>query len=94
MPVSTRLERQGAAGRSDKAPKPSSRASDRTAGPFVDPGLEIRVADRVTLGGFESRPIFLQVIEISARENLRVGKARDAAIEIGLAEEAAIDRIA
>ena len=92
MPVSTRLERQGAAGSSDKAPKPSSRASDRT-GPFVDPGLEIRVADRVTLGGFESRPIFLQVIEISARENLRVGKARDAAIEIGLAEEAAIDRI-
>ena len=45
------------------------------------------------LGGFEPGPIFPKVVEIRARKNLRVAVARDAAIEIGLAEEAAINRI-
>ena len=47
----------------------------------------------MTFGGIEPGPIFPKVIEICARKNLRVAVARDAAIEIGLAEEAAIDRI-
>ena len=44
-------------------------------------------------GGIEPGPIFPKIVEIGARKNLRVAVARDAAIEIGLAEEAAINRI-
>ena len=68
-------------------------ASERTDHLFVDSSLEIRVADRMKLGGFEPGPIFPKVVEIRARKNLRVAVARDTAIEIGLAEEAAVNRI-
>ena len=51
------------------------------------------MTDGVTFGGFQSGPIFTKIVEIGARKNLRVDVARDATIEIGLAEEAAIDRI-
>src|ERR1700728_4693993 len=44
-------------------------------------------------GGIEPGPIFPKIIEMGARKNLRFAVARDAAVEIGLAEEAAIDRI-
>ena len=44
-------------------------------------------------GGLEPGPIFAKVIEIGAGKNLRVALARDAALKIGLEEEAAIDRI-
>ena len=39
------------------------------------------------LGGIEPGPIFPKIIEIGARKNLRVAVARDAAVEIDLAEK-------
>ncbi len=51
------------------------------------------MANRVKFGGVEARSIFSKIVESGARKDLRIGVARDVAIEIGLAEEAAIDRV-
>ena len=47
----------------------------------------------MNFGGVEPGPVFPKIIEIGAGKDLCVAVARDAAVEIGLAEEASIDRV-
>ena len=93
MPVSMRLDRQGAEGRSDSAPSPSP-AREGPHRALVDAGLHEGVADGVVARGIQAGAVLAEVVQCWCRTGSGAGGARrDGAIQVGLAEEAAVDRV-
>ena len=60
---------------------------------LVDPGLDQRMAHAMLRRGLEPGRIVAEIVEIGAGRHRPVGVAADGAIEVQLAEEAAVDRV-
>src|SRR5271166_191232 len=55
--------------------------------------LEEWMADAVTPGGLKPRAVFAKIVHVGAGDDLRRRPGRDRLVKIGLAEEAAVDRV-
>ena len=60
---------------------------------LVDAGLDQRVPDPVVRRRRQPGPIVAEIVEIGARQDLRVGNFGDRPVQVGLAEEAAVDGV-
>ncbi len=93
MPVSTRLARQGCAGSSAMSSSPR-RAAIAAHRRLVDPGLDEGVSHAVLARGDQAWPVIAEIVQVGPGGDRRVGQAADAGIEVGLAVETAVDRVA
>jgi hypothetical protein len=68
-------------------------AGERPDRRLVEASLHIGVTHPVLPGGVEARAVLAEVVAIGAGQDLAVGDAPDRPVQVGLAEEAAVDRV-
>ncbi len=92
MPVASRLDRQGAAGSSARSCRPIG-ARERSHRRLVDRRLDVGMAYAVRCRRLEAGAPVAEVVEIGAGHDRRLGARRNRAVQVGLAEEAAVGRV-
>ena len=92
MPVASRLDRHGAAGSSARSSQAEG-ARERAHRRLVDRRLDVGMAYAVRCRRLEAGAPVAEVVEIGAGHDRRLGARRDRAVQVGLAEEAAVGRV-
>ena len=70
------------------------KSGDGAHGFFVDAGFDERMAHAVVLCRVQTGAVFAEIVEVGAGDDLRRGMRHQRAVQVGLAVEAAVHRVA
>ncbi len=92
IPVSTRLDRQGAAGSSARSSRPSARATNAHVA-LGEPGFDEGMAHAMLFRRLQARAEVAEIVGVGAGDDRAFEARGDRAVEIVLAEIAAVDGV-